>query len=298
MKSIKNIIKMIIHPKGQYVLVGTLLIIILMLYVFVFGNPPKSVAYVCYVISAYCLFIICIWCVKSYKAKIKPIIMNFLNRNRYIARYFSDIAYKTVISVYMSFAVNTLYILMNFLTGIHYCSLWSLTLAVYYSFLSVMRFMLLKNTKIELLGKNMLAEYKKYRTCAYVLLLMNFALIGIVVLAIHYNNGFSYAGYLIYIMAMYAFYNVISAIVALVKYRKIGSPVMSAAKVISFSSALISILSLEMAMLNSFDTTGDILFKNRTIGITGFAISAVFITTSCYMIIHATKQIKIERQDK
>lgn len=295
MNSITKILKKISHPNIYHVLSGTILIILLMLYVFVFGNPPQYIAYGCYAVSAYCLFIDILWCVRSYKTKLKPTMIELLNKNKYISRYLSDLAYKTIISVYLSLAINLLYVLMNFLTGIYYHSLWSFTLALYYFFLTVMRFMLLKNTKIEHLGKKAAIEFRKYRICAYILLLMNFALIGIVVLAIDHNEGFSYSGYLIYIMAMYAFYNIISAVVGLIKYRKTGSPVMSASKVISFASALISILSLEMAMLNSFDTTGDLLYRNRMIGITGLVISVIFITTSCYMIIHATKQMRKEK---
>lgn len=283
MSSIREILKRIMQPKGWQVLLGTCLIVALMLYAFVFGNPPEWIAYICYIVSAYCFFADCVWFVKngrSWKRKVTELI----NRNRYVARYLSDVAYKTVVSAYMSLAVNMVYVVMNLFTGAYYKSLWSLTLAVYYLLLTVMRFLLLKNTRIDELGKDMHAEYKKYRTSAYVLLLMNFALAGIVALAITYNNGFTYAGYLIYIMAMYAFYNIISAIVSLVKYRKIGSPVLSAAKVISFSSALISMLSLELAMLSSFGEADDAMFRSRMIGITGLGISAVFIATSCYMI--------------
>lgn len=289
---LKNAANRTWRPKWPQALFGTLVMVVLMLYAFAFGDPLPGVAYVCYVVCAYCLFVDCTWCVRIYKAKLKSAIRAIPNRNRYLSRYISDLAYKAVVSTYLSLAVNVLYVLMNLLNWIYCRSMWSLTLAGYYLCLTVMRFMLLKNTKIEMLGKNPTAEYKKYRLCAYVLLVMNFALIAILVLAIHYNNGFYYAGYLIYIMAVYAFYNMISAIVTLVKYRNVGSPVMSASKVVRFSAALISMLSLEMAMLNSFDTTGNTVFRNRTIGMTGFVISALLIATSCYMITHSTKQLR------
>ena len=71
------------------------------------------------------------------------------------------------------------------------------------------------------------------------------ALSGVVILVVHDNEGFEYAGYLIYVMAMYAFYNVITAVTDLVKYRKFRSPVMSASKAIKLAAALVSMLSLE-----------------------------------------------------
>ena len=56
-------------------------------------------------------------------------------------------------------------------------------------------------------------------------------------------------------MAMYAFYNIITAVMNVVKYRKYRSPVMSAAKVVSLAATLVSMLSLETAMLTQFGST-------------------------------------------
>lgn len=84
--------------------------------------------------------------------------------------------------------------------------------------------------------KTVVSELKHYRLCGVILLLMNVALSGVVVLVIRKNEGFHYAGYLIYVVAMYAFYNIISAVRDVLKYRKYKSPVMSAAKAIKLAS--------------------------------------------------------------
>lgn len=51
-----------------------------------------------------------------------------------------------------------------------------------------------------------------------------------IALAVHQNSGFEYPGMLIYVMAMYAFYAMITAVRNVIKFRRYGSPVMSAAK--------------------------------------------------------------------
>lgn len=48
------------------------------------------------------------------------------------------------------------------------------------------------------------------------------------VIVVKKNKGFEYAGFLIYAMALYAFYAVITSVINVVKFRKYGSPVMSA----------------------------------------------------------------------
>ena len=115
-----------------------------------------------------------------------------------------------------------------------------------------MRAMLARYVHRRTVGENISAEFQRYRACGIILLLMNQALVGIIVYMVTQDRGFSYPGLMIYAMAMYAFYITITAAINVVKYRKHGSPVMSAAKVVSLTAALVSMLSLETAMLSQF----------------------------------------------
>ena len=86
----------------------------------------------------------------------------------------------------------------------------------------------------------------------FALVVMNQALAGIVFYIVKQNRGFTYSGTLIYAMAAYTFYITISAAVNVARFRKHGSPLLSAAKAISLTAALVSMLSLETAMLAQF----------------------------------------------
>lgn len=72
-------------------------------------------------------------------------------------------------------------------------------------------------------GKDKASEWRRYRLCGIILLFINIALTGIVILVVHQNSGFEYPGMLIYIMAMYAFYAAITAVWNVVKFRRYGS---------------------------------------------------------------------------
>ena len=74
------------------------------------------------------------------------------------------------------------------------------------------------------LERDRAAEWRRYRLCGVMLVLMNVALAGVVVLVVHQNGSFHYAGYLIYAMALYTFYITIMAVVNLVRYRKYQQP--------------------------------------------------------------------------
>lgn len=75
---------------------------------------------------------------------------------------------------------------------------------------------------------------------------------GMIVQMVLTGSSFSYPGYGIYLSAMYAFYTLSAAVLHLVKYRKLGSPLLSAAGVLHFVSALMTMLGLETAMLVRF----------------------------------------------
>ena len=128
--------------------------------------------------------------------------------------------------------------------------------------------------------------------CGLLLTLTNIALAGVVILVIHQNRGFEYAGMLIYIMAAYTFTITVMAIVNLVRYRKYRSPVMSAARVVNLVTALVSMLSLETAMLTQFGSEDSPYFRQVMTGATGGALCAFVIGMGIYMMVHATRQLK------
>jgi hypothetical protein len=82
------------------------------------------------------------------------------------------------------------------------------------------------------------------------------------------------------------------SIVDIVKYRKMGSPVMSTAKIVSLSAALVSLLNLETAMFAQFGA--GLAPENQRIFIilTGAGVSITVITLSAILIVRATKEIR------
>lgn len=290
MNTVKRIFKKIIFPKAAVVWISVPLAVILMIFVYGFGHRKEPIACVAFAGSAYSMIILIAWCAVRIKAKVSELKAHF-RKYAIVDKYFSDVKFKTLVSLYLSAASNTFYAVTKLFMGIFYHSVWICTLAVYYILLTIMRYFLLSKKQNRKDG-DVIAELKKYRICAVVILLMNSALTGMVVLAIHHDEGSTYNEILIYVIAMYDFYMVISSIKNLIQYRKYKNPVISATKVISFATSLISMLSLEMSMFAQFDTTGSDEFKNTMLAATGGVICIIFITSSVYMIVKSTKKIK------
>ena len=203
-------------------------------------------------------------------------------------KFLTDARFRAGVSLYQGFFINLLYIIVKLVSGIVYRSAWFIALAVYYILLAVMRFLLVRrlNTQDEA------AELRRYRLCGIMLLFMNQALTGIVVFIVRQNQGFAYPGFLIYAMAAYSFYAVTIAIVNIVKTRRHKSPILSASKAINLVAAMVSILSLETAMLAQFGGNDDPMFRQVMTGATGGGVCTIVIGMAIYMIWRANKNLK------
>lgn len=266
----------------------------LVIYALTGKNVEPAVAYAAYFLSAYAFIITVtgiIGIVRFVRQGIDnhPLVKKALGIPL-VSRYLREDMFRAETGLYQGFFINLLYAGVKMFSGILYRSVWFVTLAVYYIFLAVMRASLLHYVRKT--GKNKISEWKRYRLCGIILLFMNIALTGIIILVIHQNSGFEYPGMLIYVMAMYAFYAVVTAVRNVVKFRKYGTPVMSAAKVINLTAALVSMLSLETAMLTQFGAADDPAFRQIMTASTGAGISIIVVGMAVFMIVRSTEQIK------
>lgn len=207
-------------------------------------------------------------------------------------RFLQDVRFRTEVSLYQGFFINLLYIVIKMVSGFYYHSLWFIALAIYYVLLASMRFMLLRRGRRKTGRKPEEEELHRYRFCGIMLLLMNQALMGIVVFIVHRNQGYEYPGLLIYVMAAYSFYTVITASINLVKFRKHGSPVLSAAKVVNLVTAMMSILSLTTAMIAQFGGEDAAEFRRIMTGAVGGGVCMIVLGMAVFMIAKSTRQIK------
>lgn len=295
MKKLKIIIRKILFLPPLPTLFAALFGYGFVLAVAIFNIQIYPIQIISYLFSAYALVVTItgfphiISLVKRIKNYISehPLMIKFKN-TKLGAKYLNDLNFRTEISLYVGLFINLLYIGMNIFSGIRYRAVWFISLAFYYILLAVMRYMLLRKGKSE---HNLRNEWKRYRMCGIILLIMNQALAAIVIIIVKQNKGFNYSGLLIYAMAMYSFYSVITAIADIVKFRKHGSPVISAAKAIKFVAALVSMLSLTTAMITQFGND-DENFRKLMTGTVGGGVCTIVIIMAIFMIIRSNKNLK------
>ena len=293
----KKIGKKILFPPVWVMALLSIASAILLTLVFINGWEQAIIAYFVYVLAFYTLSVVTVFCAlvlpKRYKKVKQKIYDNPLGN-----RYMTDRAFRTEISLYISFCVSMLYVLINLLSWHWSRSWWFVVLAVYYVIMALMRFLLVGYFRKNEIGSSVLKEWKRSRICACILLLINLSLSGAVLMILYRNRGYEYPGIMIYVMAMYTFYATIHAIVDIVKYRKLGSPVMSTAKIISLSAALVSMLNLETAMFQQFGKDMTPEDQRIFIILTGAGVSITVVTLSIMLIVRATKEIRREKHGK
>ena len=283
--------KKFLFPPVWLMLMLTVVSAVLLTVVFVKGWEQQVIAYFIYVLAFYTLTVVTLFCAmvlpKKYRRIKERIYANPLGN-----RYLTDKAFRTKVSLYLSLVNSLLYVGINLWSWHFSHSWWFVVLAVYYVIMAVMRFLLLRYVRLNAIGASLLREWRRSRICACILLLVNLSLSGAVLMILYRNRGYDYPGIMIYVMALYTFYALTHAIVELVKYRALGSPVLSTAKIVSLSAALVSMLNLETAMFAQFGGEMAQKDQNLMIILTGAGISITVITLSVILIVRATKEIR------
>ena len=210
-----------------------------------------------------------------------------LYRSEFGGKYFNDLAFRGRIGIYFSAAVNFLYVVFRVVAGVRYTSVWFISTAVYYLALGCLRVYLIVCYR----RRNPDSEMRCYRKTAWFMFLLNIPMGVMIILMVQTNSGFYYPEYIIYLSALYTFYTMITSVINLAKFRKLGSPILSAAKVLNFAAAMMSVLCLQTAMISRFSANGE-NFRKMINTVTGSLAYGTVILIAVYMLLHSKNMKK------
>lgn len=290
MKRAWTLLERLLHPPKWVLLTLPPIVFAELAYVLLKGKNSMP-AYMIYCMSAYCLTIWVLPLPRLFR-KAKANMIHRLTGTVFGGKYIGDLAFRGSVNIYQGMMINFLYVVFRIFVGIRYSSVWFLTIAIYYLLLGIMRLSLILSYR----NRSVKSELRCYRRTAWLLFLLNIPMGGMIVLMVLTDSGYSYPGYVIYLSALYTFYTIILAIVNLVKFRKLGSPILSAAKVLNFVAALMSLLGLQTAMISQFSTKGED-FRRRMNAITGGGVWFSVILIAVYMLLHSRKKKEVKSVD-
>jgi len=288
MKCVEMILRKLLHPPKVILRIVPPAVFAVLIFIFAADKTESATAYPVYFMSAYSL-IIWLAAVPKLAKRVKAAIMNSRPVQKAMAagigkRYLCDTAFRGSISICQGMAANFGYALFRAAVGVRYMSVWFVSMAVYYLALGALRaYLILGYSRRGMYGLS--HEYRIYRRTAWMLFLLNIPMGSMIVLMVRTNSSFSYPGYVIYLSALYTFYTAVLSVINLVKFSKLGSPILSAAKVLNFVSAMMSILGLQTAMISRF-SNGDEAYRRFMNTLTGSFVYGIVVILAVYMLIH------------
>lgn len=234
----------------------------LMTWVFVLGNQDSPLAYMAYVAAAWCLAVLVIAALRGRPTRAASIL---LHRNARIARIVDDRDHRTVLGLRAALAVDALWALGNLTYGTWTASTWLITLGVYYLLLAVMRAVLLRDIHCGDDTQTVAAM----RLCGALIVALVFVVSGFITLTTSQQGGFSYPDIVIYAAAICAFFSLGTSVAGIVSNRRHAQQSMFAVSGVNLASALVFVLTLEVAMMSLFgagENPGFILLMNALTG--------------------------------
>ncbi len=295
MKKAKMILDRFLHPPKWVICTVPAASFAALIFIFASNREESAAAYPIFLLSAYSLVIL-LAALPALAGRLRQLKVNLWKRSRLIrrvsstafgGRYLNDQLFRSSVSIYQGMAVNFLYMLFRLVTAVQYASVWFFSMAVYYMVLCIMRAYLAFGYRHRE-RKGVAYELRCYRRTAGMLFILNIPMGGMIVLMVRTNSGFNYPGYLIYLSALYTFYMMTLSIVNLVKFRKMGSPILSAAKILNFVSAMMSVLGLQTAMIASFSSDGE-GYRKMMNAFTGGAVFFIVMVTVVVMMVRSSK---------
>lgn len=257
------------------------------------------IAIVVYVLAGTGLTISCLYLKQDLSKDIRHKTISLLENYSLSKRLYHDYQFRTEVMTSCSFLINVFYAVSNAVYGICKHSPWLGTLSAYYIFLSIMRFWIVRYTakKEKYIRHNNTWDYLQkevriYRNTGAALSIMTIALAGAVVLLLHQKGGYSYAGYLIFVVAAYTFYKVIISVVHMIRAKKMKSILLITIRNIGYADSLVSVLALQTAMFASFGGETTEAFKRQMNGITGALICVMILSIGIYMVVNSQKAVK------
>ena len=290
MNRIRPKLKKLLYPGLPWVLLLAVLCSVLLFLTFTRGLEEPPFAYVSYVLSAYALTIAVAEAVRLGKA-----IRRKLYDTPITNRYLTDAFFRVRVGLRFSLLVSLFYAGFRLVSAVIYSSFWEGALAFYYMLLCGVRVNLIRQVPTSSDTADYERELRTYRATGILLMILDIALGGIAVQIVRKGQSYDYAGYLIFAVGFYAFYCLILSSVNTVKYRKFKSPVLSSAKAVNLTTALVSMFSLETAMVNRFGE--DMQFRELMTTATATAVYVLVLAIAIFMVIQSGKKLKSYQQE-
>ncbi len=288
MISINKKIKKFFSPHWLIVLILTLLSAAGLFLVFRHGMEKSVFAFCVYPVSAYTLgidvFYAVRWIVKIYRG---------IRQVKVLQPYFQNREFRKIVSMGQGLVVSFVFAVFKLVLGVLYQASWELAVGGYYLVLCLIRANLMRvvhKGMSENQPDRMRTEWINMLRTGILMFLLNVAMTSMAVLMIWENKGNAYPGFIIYLSALHAFYALIHACVQMFRFRKSDRPVFYSVNVVNLAGALMSILILQVGLLQMFSESALLSAVMNTV--TATVVLASVFAMAVLMVVQGLKELK------
>lgn len=246
------------------------------------GLETQLPGYILYPISFYCLMALCLrlpgafWQGKAW-----------FSRHPKAAAFFHSSDQKFTRKLYRGQIINFAYGSFKIVAGIFYGSAWIGSDGIYNLAQAMIQlFQILRRKNPGSLRQ----QWRSYRVCGVLILLMHLTLIGIVFQMVNWNRAEEHGEIMIITTALFAFYKLINSFIDIAKDRKHVRPVDSSIRMLDLAQAFFAIFSLQASMFHTFGTGED--WEHLMNILTGCGVCLLIVSIGIYMIRRGGREIK------
>ncbi len=298
MKTVKVLLKKSIQPSLYITAMMCLISVALLLYsVFLLGIETAVGGFIvlclgilCFAYSTYAVVINILKYIKTFNA--------WAQKNPITKKFAEDYDFRTVCFSVASIVINLGYAVFNGVYGFIYGTLWYISLFLYYLMLIIMRGSIsARAVQVDREfddDKRELGQMGTYRMAGIMMLIFTIALNFMLwVLLSQQDYGFRKPVLIILVSGIYALVKIIMAIVNMILTRKRNDRITHAIRNINMADALVSVLTLLMAVLSRFT---DAATATRTVRVLGTIICVYVAVVSLYMVISSFRRIRNKKR--
>ncbi len=206
----KGLLTRLLHPPGWFLCTVPPAAFGLLLYLFATDRAEGILADLVFGLSAYSLTVWCLALPRLRKwletAAERSALVRRLAASPWGGAFLRSPAFRGKVGLYRGMCSSLLYGVFWGVTGIWYGSVWFLAMAVYYLALGLLRAYLGFCCRKAGAAPSAAYAYACCRNAAWMLLLLDIPMGGMILLMVRTDSGFVYPGYVIYLSAMYTFW--------------------------------------------------------------------------------------------
>ena len=253
-----------------------------LIWVFVNGLEQWWPAYILYGLSAYSLTALCIKLPGAIRME-----KVWLKNHPRVEELLKNKELRFKLELYIEQFINFAYGIFKIISGVLVGSAWIGADGIYnFAQALIQLFQILRRKKPGSIQR----QWKSYRFCGVLILLMHLTLIGIVFQMVNWHRVEETGEIIIIATAAFAFYKFVSSFLDIAKDRKHEHPIDSSVRMLELSQAIFAMFSLQAGLLHTFGA-GESWEHWMNLAV-GCVVCLMTLAMGVYMICRANREMK------